>query len=72
MKECFEITALKIKIKIIIKKTLYKVITLKIITKQQYMYYNFKSIQDSTVLNSEKKPACNNCNDDNKCGFEKC
>lgn len=55
MKECFEITALKIKIKIIIKKTLYKVITLKIITKQQYMYYNFKSIQDSTVLNSEKK-----------------
>lgn len=55
MKECFEITALKIKIKIIIKKTLYKVITLKIITKLQYMYYNFKSIQDSTVLNSEKK-----------------
>lgn len=55
MKECFEITALKIKIKIKKNPTLYKVITLKIITKQQYMYYNFKSIQDSTVLNSEKK-----------------
>lgn len=55
MKECFEITALKIKIKIKKNPTLYKVITLKIITKLQYMYYNFKSIQDSTVLNSEKK-----------------